>query len=241
MSAVAMKIGGAVRRLPGQQVQDALRAEAGRVQAMLVQATPPDSVGPVPVAPARGPQRVVTDWAALPGGMRRALGRRLEEADVFDVMHAQALRRHGDSAAAFEAPFTPGQIAMARHYRGLTERHAAGGVRCASLEAGRGGGSGGEFMDAFLAVGRELDALHARIGGGVSLTLRRVRPSDRGSRISITDRRLVDMVCLAGLTFDAVLQGHGWSVYGQHRHALRTALVGALDRMQGYGGRVPPK
>jgi hypothetical protein len=132
---------GVIKREP-QVVRDAAKAEARRVVGMKAHATPPVDVGPVPVAPARGPQRVVTDWVALPGGTRRALGKRLEEADVFDVMHAQASRRHGDADAAFVAPFTPGQIGMARHYRTLTERHAAGGVRCSSLEAGRGGGVG---------------------------------------------------------------------------------------------------
>lgn len=215
--------------------------ERARIAAMLAQATPPDGVGPVPVAPARGPCRVVTDWAALPGGMRRAVGQRLEQADVFDVMLAQARRRHGDSEAPFAPPLSPGQIAMARHYRALTERHDAGGVRCSSLEAGRAGGSGGDFMDAYLAVGMELDRLHSRIGAGAALVLRRVRPSDRGSRITIADRRLVDLVCLGNLSLDAVLVRHGWVVKGQYRQGLRDALAGALDRMQGYRGAAPAR
>jgi hypothetical protein len=66
------------------------------------------------------------------------------------------------------------------------------------------------------------------------MAVRRIRPSKRGSKAGITDRRLVDMVCLSGLTFDQVLERHGWAPKGEHRIALRTALCGALDRMQGY-------
>ena len=225
---------GGVRRDPV-AVRAEAKAEGVRVAAVKAQATPPADVGPVPVAPARGPQRVVTDWAAVPGGMRRAVGRRLEEADVFDLMLAQAMRRHGDSAARFVPPLSWGQVAMARHYRGLVERHEAGGVRCASLEAGRSGGSGGDFMDAYVAVGREIDRLRARIGAGSALVLRRVRPSARGSRVTITDRAVVDMVCLGNMALDAVLAAHGWSVHQTYRQGLLTALCGALDRMQGYG------
>jgi hypothetical protein len=212
-----------------------LDSERMRLRAVLAQATPPVDVGPVPVAPARGPQRVVTDYVALPGGMRRVAGRRLEEADVFDLMLAQAARRHGDSEGPVVMPFSWGQIAIARHYRALVERHEAGGVKCASLEGGRAGGSGGDFMDAYLAVGREIDVLRARIGMGSALVLRRVRPSERGSRASITDRALVDLVALGNMTLDGVLARHGWVVKGVYRAGLRVALAGALDRMQVYG------
>jgi hypothetical protein len=207
--------------------------EAEAVAAVLARATPPADVGPVPVAPARGAMRIETDREVVNGLTKRVLGKRLEQADVFDVMIAQARRRHGD-AAGFVAPFTPGQVYMARYYRGLTERYSAGGVRCASLEAGREGGAGGDFMDAYLAVGRELDRLHGRIGPGQALVLRRVRPSQRGSRVGISDRSVVDMVCLAGMTPGGVLQAHGWSVKVEYLAGVRTALCGALDRMQGY-------
>jgi hypothetical protein len=197
--------------------------EADAVAAVLARATPPADVGPVPVAPARGAMRIETEREVVNGLTKRVLGKRLEQADVFDLMIAQARRRHGD-ADGF----------VARHYRGLTERHAAGGVRCASLEAGRKGGAGGDFMDAYLAVGLELDRLHGRIGAGQALVLRRVRPSARGSRVGISDRSVVDMVCLAGMTLGQVLEAHGWAVKGEYRDGVRTALCGALDRMQGY-------
>jgi hypothetical protein len=208
-------------------------ADGEAVAQCLARATPPEGVGPVPVAPARGAMRIEVQKEVVNGLTKRVLGKRLEQADVFDVMIAQARRRQGD-AAGFVAPFTPGQVYMARHYRGLTERHLAGGVRCSSLEAGRAGGAGGEFMDAYLAVGRELDRLHRCIGNGQVLALRRIRPSVRGSRAAITDRRIVDMVCLAGMTPGAVLEAHGWAVKGQYRDMVRVALCGALDRMQGY-------
>lgn len=208
--------------------------EADRVAAILSAATPPSDVGPVPVAPARGAMRLELVRETVNGLTKRNQGRRMEQADVFDVMIAQARRRHGDSDAPFVAPFSPGQVYMARHYRDLTERYEAGGVKCSSLEAGREGGEGGGFMDAYLADGRMLEALHRRIGMGEAMVVRRIRPSKRGTKTGITDRRLVDMVCLGGLTFDQVLARHGWAPKGEHRIALRAALCGALDRMQGY-------
>jgi hypothetical protein len=211
-----------------------LAEDAGRVEDMLLRAVPPEDVGPAPVAPARGTMRLELVRETVNGLTKRVLGRRMEQADVFDVMIAQARRRHGDSDAPFVAPFQPGQVYMARHYRDLTERYEAGGVRCSSLEAGREGGEGGGFMDAYLADGRLLAKLHRLIGTGEAMAVRRIRPSKRGSKAGITDRRLVDMVCLGGLTFDQVLERHGWVPKGEHRHALRTALCGALDRMQGY-------
>ena len=68
----------------------------------------------------------------------------------------------------------------------------------------------------------------------MALAVRRIRPSDRGSRAGITDRRLVDMVCLGGEDLTAVLRAHGWFEDGKNRKALRLALCAVLDRMQGY-------
>lgn len=214
-----------------------LAAEAGRVARMLADATPPEAMRAAPVAPARGAQRLVTEMQALPGGVRRIVGQHWEEADVFTAMMRDAVARHGAAAgdAPFVAPFTPGQIAMARHYRHLTERHAAGGMKCASLESrGGGGGAGGDFMDAYLAEGRELARLHRCIGAGEAMVLRRIRPSARGTRRGIGTRALVDRVCLADESLADVLRAHGWAVKGEHRAALRVVLCAALDRMQGY-------
>lgn len=208
------------------------------VAAMLDAATPPPEMAAAAVAPARGAKRLVAQYELLPGGTRRWIGSHWADADIFDKMCRDAFARHqkaGGDVADFAVPFTPGQMSMARRYRDLTERHAAGGVRCASLEArGSGGGQGGEFIDAFVAEGRELSAIHRRIGSGEAMVVRRIRPSARGSKASIFDRRLVDLVCLGGQDLTGVLRSHGWALKGDHRDALRRALCVALDRMQGY-------
>lgn len=197
----------------------------------------PDACGAVGFAPARGAVRVVRDMEVLPGGTRREVGRHLERADVFDRMQAAAVAAAAKAGVAVVMPFTPGQVSMARHYRGLVERHGAGGMRCASMEAGRGGsGSGGGFMDAYLDEGREIARLQRRIGDGAALCLRRVRPSARGGAKAglIKDRALVDAVCIEGLTVSEVLARAGWSCKGEWRAKARAALAGALDRMMGY-------
>lgn len=217
-------------------------SEGERIACIKDRAAYPDAVGPVPVAPARGAMRVVQTWMAAAGGTRIRTDPHLEPADVFDRMILRAAQRHeaSGSDAPFAWPFTPGQVAMARHYQALTERHSAGAVKCSSMEAGRGGGQG-EFMDAYLADGREIDALHRRIGTGSALAVRRIRPSARGTRAGISDRALVDHVCIAGRTLAEVLDRHGWANNGSHREALRCALGGALDRMQGYRDEVRAK
>ena len=66
------------------------------------------------------------------------------------------------------------------------------------------------------------------------MAIRRIRPSQRGSKSIITDKRLVDMVCLEDKDLGQVLSAHGWAVKGEANAALRRALAAALDRMQGY-------
>lgn len=226
------------------------KTQAGRdasLAAMLAAAAPPESMGAAPVAPARGPMGIVDEISILPGSdvsavkgyepRLRIIGRFWREADPLSVMCRQAAIRHAESGseADFVPPFSPGQIAIGRHYRALTERHDAGGVKLSSLEAGRDSGSrGGDFMDAYLALGLELVCMHRSIGDGSALVVRRIRPSARGSRVSIPDRRIVDMICLGGLTLSDVLATHGWTVDGKARKALRQALCAALDRMRGH-------
>lgn len=79
----------------------------------------------------------------------------------------------------------------------------------------------------------EIKRLRRRIGSGSAMVVRRVRPSSRGSRVTIFDRRLVDMVCLEGRTLSCVLKAHGWSVCGEFVGILSLALKQALDRMSG--------
>jgi hypothetical protein len=148
---------------------------------------------------------------------------------VFDVMAAKAARHNKAS------PLSAGQVAMGRHYRDLVERHACAGLKCSSIEVIRtgGGGLGGDFMDAVLRDREEIEHLRCRIGTGSAMVVRRIRPSQRGSRGSISDRRLVDMVCLEDRALNDVLKTHGWSVYGETSQAVVKALGQALARMRG--------
>ncbi|WP_273687343.1 hypothetical protein [Ketogulonicigenium vulgare] len=151
-------------------------------------------------------------------------------ADVFDVMRLQAERRGGDFV------LTHSQIAMARTYRDLVERHEAGGIKCSSAEASGGGGGGGSadsFTQARLDASRLIGTLRKRVGDGVAMEIRRIRPSHRGTRARISDRALVDQVCIMDQGISAVLRSHGWIVNGKTVAAATKALGAALDRMQG--------
>ncbi|PKP67931.1 MAG: hypothetical protein CVT83_07595 [Alphaproteobacteria bacterium HGW-Alphaproteobacteria-5] len=228
-----------------------LAASALAVAAIKAAATAPGACGPdIPVAPARGACRVVTPVRMVEGsearvvadghrGVGEAAARKgVMLADVFDRMAAWAEAR-GEAL-----PFTSGQVAMARLYRNLVERHEAGGMRCSSLETGSaGGGTGGEFIDAYVVAGDEITRLQRRIGTGAAMVVRRVRPSARGgaARGIITDRELVDAVCLHDRTLSEVLDKHGWAIKGEHRERLRVALAACLDRMQGYDLRHHPR
>lgn len=232
-----------------------MAAEAARIAEVVSRGAVPDVCGPdIPEAPARGAFQVFRPMTIVPGSAGTAVpagyrapgeGRfraAIRRADVFDRMERDARIAHDQAGAAvpFVAPFSPAQVQVARDYRDLTERHAAGGMRCASLEAGRGGGgSGGEFIDAYVDEGLRLAALQRRIGAGAAISVRRIRPGRRGShaRGIITDRALVDAVCLRDKSLGQVLRAHGWAVKGDLRAALRVALAQALDRMIGYGAR----
>jgi len=231
---------GAARRL----------TERERLAAIIARATPVDGCGPaIPVAPARGPQVAFTPHVIMPDEKAED-GYKVERtgwrgfnaaraADIFDDIERRAARKGKDGTVG-KSPFTKGQVNVARHYRDLVERHDAGGMRCASLEARRGSApsGGGEFMDAFISEGEMIGWYRARIGDGVAMAVRRVRPSKRGgagARI-ITDRRLVDAICLEGRSFRDVLERHGWAISGQNAKAVITALAAILDRMQGFDG-----
>lgn len=225
-------------------------AENERIATIKARSEPPAICGPeIPAAPARGafiafqPRRIVPGSAgtAVPDGYRGpgepSPRSAVRAADVFDRMIEDARRRHerrgGDDR--FTPPLSPGQVAMGRIYRDLIEDHDGKGMRCASLETGRGG-SGDGFIDAFVAQGAAIERIRARIGRGIALKVRRMRQSARGGTTArpIRDRTLVDMVCLMDMTPSDVLRKHGWSAKGSHREAVRSALASALDRMQGY-------
>lgn len=222
-------------------------SEAERTELILRLAAPPDECGPeMATAPARGLMRVVASRVMVGGSSVRDGFSRMEGADLFDTMERaarQAWQRKLDAMtdqerdrARYVPPFSSGQVAMARHYRALVERHDAGTVKCSGLDSG-GRGDGTGVMDAYIAVGDELARLRRAIGDGVAMPLRRIRPSQRGSRKGITDRALVDGVCLGGLTMSELLRNHGWADKGEYRSAARVALAAALDRMQGHRDR----
>lgn len=216
---------------------DSLGQARDRMAAVIAAATAPAECGPrIIPAPGRGPTRVVPQVDLYPDGRDGWAPRNAGWAGCSPVRAADVFDRMLRAAAEGKEPFTEGQVAMARRYRALVERHDAGGVRCSDLVGQQGGGAGGDFMDAYLAEGRELDAIRRRIGAGSAMTLRRIRPSARGSRRSIPDRAVVDMVCLGDATLSQVLRRHGWQVDGHHRKALSVALSAALDRMIGYRG-----
>ncbi|MCI5096645.1 MAG: hypothetical protein MRY77_10060 [Rhodobacteraceae bacterium] len=213
--------------------------EAQRIAEVKARGAVPEDCGPeIPASPARGAFRVFEPMALYPDGKDgytakpagHAGRKAIQSCDAFDVMEAQARK----------VLFTPGQRAIGRFYGTLSEKLAASGVRCSSVESmPQKSSGGGEYIDAVLRDRELLDRLQRRIGGGVALSVRRVRPSDRARRGLIGDRALVDAVCLGGLTFSEVLVRHGWvaegaRAQGKHIKSLRVALCGALDRMSGY-------
>lgn len=209
-------------------------SEADRIAAMLADAAPPADLAAAPVAPARGAMRLVDNIERLPGGARRRDGRHGRMLDQLSIMNRLEVQRHQargkDDPVAL--PFDPAQIAMALRYQALVERHDAAGMKCASAEvrAVAGSGGGGDFMFAYMKESEELDMIRQRIGTGIALEVKR---GSTGRR-DITTRALVDAVCLHGMDLTAVLRAHGWSNGAPYRNTLRTALAGALDRMQGY-------
>jgi hypothetical protein len=162
---------------------------------------------------------------------------------VFDTMRGKALSAHAkakakDAKAVFDEPFNAGQVSMARHYAGLNENLHNGGVGGTSYgERISGGGNGLDAVDLRLAARQEFEALEGKVGRGVAMPLRKVRPSKRGDgRVCkmISDLDVVQMVCLHGLSLSEVLRKYDWAVSSRNLSALRVALRDALDRMQGY-------
>ncbi|WP_306131012.1 hypothetical protein [Roseovarius sp. MMSF_3350] len=221
---------------------DVRQAEADRIAEVRARGFVPADVGTRTIeAPARGPVRMFEGMKLYPDGSDGFASKpsgyngwkTLQCADAFDVMRAKS-RGHGGAEQ-----FTAAQVQMGRFYGELFRKHQAAGVKCSSLEGGAaGGGRGGEFMDAVLRDRRRLDLLQARIGAGASMQVRRVRPSSRGTRVTILDRRLVDAVCIEEQTLSDVLRAHGWAAPGRsaqakHLKALGKALAEALERMMG--------
>ncbi len=213
-------------------------ADHASIEIIKAGATPPSAMSAAPVAPARGPQRLVANVLLHKGGLQSADGAHWEAMDPLSLMCRKAYERHADKGgddAEFVAPFTPGQIAVGQEYRSLVEWRQGSAMKCASLEAGRGGGQGGLFIDIYIDQGNWLAELHRRIGAGSGLSVRRVRPSARGAGArAIPDRYLVDAVLVRDEKLSEVLGAYDWAVDGKNREALRKALAAALDRMMGY-------
>jgi len=216
-----------------------IAAEAARLAAVRDAGAIPEECGPdIAASPARGGFVLHRNIELLPVGsdrieaVHRGYGGRsaIRRADVFDAMVAAALR------GKRPVPLTPGQISIGRRYAAMVEVAASDGMRLSSLDASHGGGDSMGWMDRHLSVAQELSTLRNRIGPGVALAVRRVRPSARGEgqRGPILDRVLVDMVCLKGRTLDQVLIAHGWKKNGRTYDAITHALREALDRMIGY-------
>ncbi len=150
--------------------------------------------------------------------------------DIFDTMTDQATRRGGD------APFTAAQVGAARDYRALHERVRSAGVKCSRAFDVQAGGQGRvDFMDAYIRDTERLGMFTTAIGTGHAMAVRvcGAHSMGRGSRWSVTDARLVEMVCIGQKPLSAVLEAHGWPVTGKNRKTLRDALCVALGRMQG--------
>ncbi|KAB6714318.1 hypothetical protein [Roseobacter sp. TSBP12] len=228
-----------------------MQDEAVRIARVMESGTVPDVCGPdIPHAPARGLVRTFTVLEMVPGSSLRVrdagyAGRKgLRVGDGFDAMEAAAIkaydqRKAKDDAAVYDPPFTAGQVSIGRLYAALVEAQSGGTVKCSSFD-GRIGGGGGDLdvLDLRLEQANRLERMRARIGRGVAVSVKRARASsgaDRRYRI-ITDRMVVDSVCLDGLTVSGVLSKYHWEPNDKaRRNGIREALRGALDRMQGFG------
>jgi len=208
-----------------------------RVAAMKTAATPLPIASPVIIpAPARGLTMVVQmrETVATENGprVRRTTVdgfHPVQAADAFDKMELQARRRKADGGPLFMAH----QVEAGREYARLTERCAAEGMRCSSVEAGRGGVAGGQrdWIDGVIARSDHLGRFRAALGDGVALSPRGAQAhADRGRRV-IRVRDLVDGVCIEGRTLSEVLDRNGWAAKTTSIATLRVVLIDALDRM----------
>lgn len=224
-----------VARVDGVELAKRRLAEAVRVEKVRASGAVPVDCGPVPDAPARGTFSAVQTFALYPDGkdgfarkLAGHMGRRtLHRSDTFEVAAALAARN------GKPVPYSPSQVAIGRAYRDLDEWLKSSGIKLSSAFNLSTGGGQGCYMDARLRDSARMDVLRGRIGGGVSMQVRKIRPSSRGSKRSITDRALVDGFCLRQQSVSDILRAHGWIVKGAHTSALQKALALALDRMIG--------
>lgn len=214
--------------------KDRLSEEVDRVQALLAQAQPPVDCSPeIPVAPGRGPMRVLRQYETVmtPSGLRtrRATTEGFHPAatvDAFDRMELQARRRDPDGPALF----TVAQVEAGRVYAALAERVEAAGVKCSSIEGQTKAGDGSaSWIDAVIHDIQRYRRMLRAIGDEVVLAPQRRRVDD--PRRTIRARQLADAVCIEGKTLKEVREAFGWSSTQGSRGPLREALCGALDRL----------
>jgi hypothetical protein len=239
----------ALSTLPSSPIAHAraeLAAAEVRCQTILHRATPPEAMSAAPIAPARAPQALLADFTVTRGGMRQRTGGHWQALSPIAAMVANARMRHAardeahGTTTPFIPPFNPAQVQVAEDYAALVEWREGSPLRCASLEPGRGGANGNPFIDSYIQNGLWLETLQARIGTGMALAPQ--RHMDRGNaRKSIAVRVAVDMLCLTGKDLSKILQRFGWTPDVKTRKALRLAICGALDRMQGYNGNPTSK
>ncbi len=209
-----------------------------RIDAMKDAAAPPDGCSrEIPVAPARGPVVEFRELRSMPRGDGFVLVEAPYRAgcpgrarDIFDTMTDQTTRRGG------EPPFTKAQVGAARDYRALHERVQCAGVKCSRAFDVQIGGQGRvDFMDAYIRDTERLAMFQRAIGDGVAMSVRQdgANTMDRGSRWSVTDTRLVEMVCIGDKPLSAVLKAHGWPGSSRNIKHLRAALCASLGHMQG--------
>lgn len=221
-----------------------LKAEQGRLRAMMDRAEPPQAMRAAPVAPARGVMQLVPDYEIAPGGTRRVAGAHWVEPSPLDVQNAHAveaaLARDPEAVPAKAEVFSPGQVAMAARYRALVEWLAGSGMKCSRLDGGSGkilNRTTDMYPQGYSDKRTEVEKLHAAIGDGVILQVtRRNRGELRDkARRPLTVRAAVDGMVLDGLTLSRLITRHGWAANGEARRQVRDAIRAALDRMQGYG------
>lgn len=195
----------------------AVRSEA-RVSAMVASYHPPslDPSGPMPFGPARG-------------GLVRVLipDVSIDPTTGADKVTEQAVRkRRGKSALSG----LPGRLrSVAEAYADLVA--AVGSPGGPGMDAPRGGGLSDGGAAARCALAAQLRDVQEAIGCGAVIRPRnRAAHADR-SRVTITERGLVDRVCIHGHTVSQVLAAHGWSRRAAYERALRQALEAALRRM----------
>jgi len=151
--------------------------------------------------------------------------------DVWDLMEDQARRSGGGFL------FDAGQVAAGRDYAALMERCNSSGLSGTSLEVLSGKAGAGSVSEAVHHDMERLRDLRLRIGPGLALEVRRVRPSVRGKRVALRHVDLVDMVCVGQMSVVDVLLRSGWAKYGDAVRALRRELCASLDRMRGAAPR----